>query len=344
MVSAPSRSSIPRRSGSTSCIGCEVVDRAGRHLGRVTAVEANPASDLLVLEGGGLVPLRFVVEHGAGRLVVDVPDGLLRVIADVRVDVFTIFPGLLDAVGSESLVGRARRVRPAGSEDPRSALGGHRSTAVGRRRALRRRSGDGARARAGLRCRGGGAAAPAPVPARSGRAAASTRRSSGSWPTGIGPRGGFSLLCGRYEGVDERVADHLVDDELSIGDYVLAGGEAAAFVVVEAVARLVPGVMGNEASAGEESFSDGLLEYPQYTRPAEFRGLAGTRGAPLGRPRPRGPVAPSPGPRPHAGPAARPRRSSRRSERRRGAAPRRARVSLRFPPGLSEEPPRHEPH
>ncbi|MDQ6727618.1 MAG: tRNA (guanosine(37)-N1)-methyltransferase TrmD [Actinomycetota bacterium] len=84
--------------------------------------------------------------------------------------------------------------------------------------------------------------------------------------------GGFSLLCGRYEGVDERVREHLVDGELSIGDYVLAGGEAAAFVVVEAVTRLVPGVMGNEASAGEESFVDGLLEFPHYTRPAEFRG------------------------------------------------------------------------
>jgi len=84
--------------------------------------------------------------------------------------------------------------------------------------------------------------------------------------------GGFSLLCGRYEGVDERVREHLVDDELSIGDYVLAGGEAAAFVVVEAVTRLVPGVMGNEDSAEDESFGQGLLEYPHYTRPAEFRG------------------------------------------------------------------------
>lgn len=83
---------------------------------------------------------------------------------------------------------------------------------------------------------------------------------------------GFSLLCGRYEGVDERVAEHLVDAELSVGDYVLAGGELAALVVVEAVTRLVPGVMGNAASADEESFSDGLLEYPQYTRPADFRG------------------------------------------------------------------------
>lgn len=83
---------------------------------------------------------------------------------------------------------------------------------------------------------------------------------------------GFSLLCGRYEGVDERVRRHLVDGELSIGDYVLAGGEAAAFVIVEAVTRLVPGVMGNQASAGEESFVDGLLEAPHYTRPADFRG------------------------------------------------------------------------
>jgi len=89
---------------------------------------------------------------------------------------------------------------------------------------------------------------------------------------------GFSLLCGRYEGVDQRVADHLCDGELSIGDYVLAGGEAAALVVIEAVTRLVPGVVGNEESVADDSFSggstssDSLLEYPQYTRPAEFRG------------------------------------------------------------------------
>jgi tRNA (guanine37-N1)-methyltransferase len=83
---------------------------------------------------------------------------------------------------------------------------------------------------------------------------------------------GFSLLCGRYEGVDQRVADHLCDGELSVGDYVLAGGEAAAGVVIDAVARLLPGVMGNDRSVGEESFADGLLEYPQYTRPLAFRG------------------------------------------------------------------------
>jgi tRNA (guanine37-N1)-methyltransferase len=83
---------------------------------------------------------------------------------------------------------------------------------------------------------------------------------------------GFSLLCGRYEGVDQRVADHLADGELSIGDYVTAGGEVGALVVIEAVTRLVPGVMGNAESSQDESHVDGLLEYPQYTRPAEFRG------------------------------------------------------------------------
>ncbi|MCL4312522.1 MAG: tRNA (guanosine(37)-N1)-methyltransferase TrmD [Actinobacteria bacterium] len=84
---------------------------------------------------------------------------------------------------------------------------------------------------------------------------------------------GFSLLCGRYEGVDQRVVDHLVDGELSIGDYILAGGEVAALVVVEAVTRLLPGVVGNEESCIDESFATGLLEYPQYTRPADFRGM-----------------------------------------------------------------------
>lgn len=80
------------------------------------------------------------------------------------------------------------------------------------------------------------------------------------------------LLCGHYEGVDERVRDHLVDDELSIGDYVLTGGELPAMVVVDAVARLVPGVLGAGESAVEESFAAGLLEYPHYTRPPDFRG------------------------------------------------------------------------
>lgn len=80
------------------------------------------------------------------------------------------------------------------------------------------------------------------------------------------------LICGRYEGVDERVHRHLVDMELSIGDYVLSGGEPAALVVIDAVTRLIPGVLGCETSASSDSFADGLLEYPQYTRPFDFLG------------------------------------------------------------------------
>jgi tRNA (guanine37-N1)-methyltransferase len=96
----------------------------------------------------------------------------------------------------------------------------------------------------------------------------------------------ITLICGHYEGVDERIRTHLVTDELSIGDYVLTGGELAAMVVIDAVSRLVPGVLGAPASAVEESHSSGLLEYPHYTRPPDFRGwqapsilLGGNHGA-----------------------------------------------------------------
>src|SRR5712692_1000869 len=82
------------------------------------------------------------------------------------------------------------------------------------------------------------------------------------------------LICGHYEGVDERVREALVDDEISVGDYVLSGGEPAAIVLVDAVARHQPGVLGSELSLEEESHAQGLLEYPQYTRPAEYRGMA----------------------------------------------------------------------
>jgi len=81
------------------------------------------------------------------------------------------------------------------------------------------------------------------------------------------------LICGRYEGVDERVAEALVTDEISIGDYVLSGGEPAALVVVDAIVRLLPGALGSETSAVNESFTESLLDYPNYTRPPEFRGM-----------------------------------------------------------------------
>ncbi len=88
----------------------------------------------------------------------------------------------------------------------------------------------------------------------------------------LAQRPALALIAGRYEGIDERVRD-FVDAEISIGDYVLSGGEVAALVVLDAVSRFVPGVLGNQESAAAESFADGLLEYPQYTRPPEFRGM-----------------------------------------------------------------------
>jgi tRNA (guanine37-N1)-methyltransferase len=84
--------------------------------------------------------------------------------------------------------------------------------------------------------------------------------------------GELTLVCGRYEGIDERVAEHLIDEEVSIGDYVLLGGEVAALAIIEGVTRLLPGVVGNPESLASESFRDGMLEEPHYTRPAEFRG------------------------------------------------------------------------
>jgi tRNA (guanine37-N1)-methyltransferase len=185
----------------------------------------------------------------------------------VRIDVFSIFPEYLEGPLGISLLGRARE---RGALDVR--IHDPRDHATDRHRSV-----DDAPF-------GGGAGmvmAPEPLFAAVEAAhpvrpllllSASGRRFDQTVARELAAGPGFSLVCGRYEGVDQRVADHLCDGELSVGDFVLAGGEAAALVVVEAVVRLVPGVMGNDESALDESFTDGLLEYPQYTRPAEFRG------------------------------------------------------------------------
>jgi tRNA (guanine37-N1)-methyltransferase len=191
----------------------------------------------------------------------------------VRIDVFTIFPDTVAGYCGTSILGRAAeagaldvRVHDLreGADDPRrsvddSPFGGGAGMVL--------------RAQPLFRCVESVADLPRPLYllAPGGRrfdhdVAAELAGLAGT------PSGGFSLLCGRYEGVDQRVADHLVDGELSVGDFVLAGGELAALVVVEAVARLLPDVLGNEDSALDESFTHGLLEYPHYTRPASFRG------------------------------------------------------------------------
>ena len=188
----------------------------------------------------------------------------------MRIDVFTIFPDLVDGFCRESLLGRARE---AGLLDLRC-------------HDLRDQTTDVHRTVDDAPFGGGAGMVLRPEPVFASVEAVQPPRPLFL----LGPGGqrfdqdlarrlstgdGFSLLCGRYEGVDHRVREHLVDGELSIGDYVLAGGEVAACVVVEAVTRLLPGVMGNERSADAESFGaggSGLLEEPQYTRPASFRG------------------------------------------------------------------------
>jgi tRNA (guanine37-N1)-methyltransferase len=187
----------------------------------------------------------------------------------VRIDVFTIFPDMVGDFASRSLLGKARdagildvRVHDlrSGANDP------HRSVDD---------APFGGGAGMVLMAEPLFAAVEAAQPVRPLHyLSPAGRRFDQGVAHELAEGEGFSLLCGRYEGVDERVREHLVDGELSIGDYVLGGGEVAAMVVLEAVARLVPGVMGNETSADDESFSDGLLEYPHYTRPAEFRGWA----------------------------------------------------------------------
>ena len=187
----------------------------------------------------------------------------------VRIDVFTIFPDVVAGYCGASILGRAAdagaldvRVHDLrdGADDPRrsvddSPFGGGPGMVL--------------RAEPIFRCVEAVPDFPRPLYllAPGGR-----RFDQATAAELAAAPGGFSLLCGRYEGVDQRVADHLVDGELSVGDFVLAGGELAALVVVEAVARLLPEVLGNEQSALDESFTEGLLEYPQYTRPAEYRG------------------------------------------------------------------------
>lgn len=185
----------------------------------------------------------------------------------MRIDVFTIFPGMVEHFADQSLIGKARA---AGTLEVR--VHDLRSCATDPHRSV-----DDAPF-------GGGAGmvlAPEPLFAAVEHVdpprpllylGPAGRRFDQAVARELASLDGFSLLCGRYEGVDERVRQHLCDDELSIGDVVLAGGEAAAMVVIEAVGRLVPGVLGNVTSAEDESFSDGLLEYPHYTRPADFRG------------------------------------------------------------------------
>ena len=186
----------------------------------------------------------------------------------MRVDVFTIFPELVDTFCRESLLGKART---NGLLDLRC-------------HDLREHTTDVHRTIDDTPFGGGAGMVMRPEPIFASVEAADPprplyllgpggRRFDQRLAEELAAGAGFSLLCGRYEGIDHRVREHLVDDELSLGDVVLSGGEVAACVVIEAVARLLPGAMGNSVSPITESFgAAGLLEEPQYTRPATFRG------------------------------------------------------------------------
>ena len=186
----------------------------------------------------------------------------------IRIDVFTLFPALVDGFCSESLLGKARG---SGLVDLRLHDPRDHTTDV-HRTVDDSPFGGGA----GMLMR--------PEPLFDSVEAADPprplfllgpggRRFDQSMAHELAESDGFSLLCGRYEGVDDRVRQHLVDDELSVGDVVLNGGEVAACLVIEAVTRLMPGAMGNAASPVDESFgASGLLEAPHFTRPADFRG------------------------------------------------------------------------
>ena len=185
----------------------------------------------------------------------------------MRVDVFTIFPGMITQFASESLMGRAR----------------DRDLLDLRTHDIRDFTTDAHRTVDGAPFGGGAGMVMMAEPIFAAVEAAEPPRPLLMLTPGgdrfdqaraeaLAEGEGFSLLCGRYEGIDDRVRRHLCDGELSLGDFVLNGGEVAAMAVIEAVVRLLPGVMGNADSALDESFTSGLLEYPQYTRPAEFLG------------------------------------------------------------------------
>jgi tRNA (guanine37-N1)-methyltransferase len=188
----------------------------------------------------------------------------------MRIDVFTIFPELIDGYATGSIVGRAVA---HGAVDLRV-------------HDLRDYTHDAHRSVDDAPFGGGPGMVLAPGPIFDAVDAVEAEHGSCRPLLALTPAGrlfdqraaaelselpGFSLLCGRYEGIDQRVLDHCCDGELSIGDVVLAGGELAALLVTESVVRLVGGVLGNEESSSDESFADGLLEYPHYTRPAVYR-------------------------------------------------------------------------
>ena len=190
----------------------------------------------------------------------------------MHIEVVTLFPELIREAVKFGVLGRAleRGIVRLGCEDPRAHT--QRRASHGGRSAVWRRAGHGAQARAdvgGDRCGGEPGCRPeSPRIYLSAQGVPFTQALAKEFST----LPGMVLVAGRYEGLDERVIESRIDREISIGDYVLSGGEFPALVVLDAVARLLPGVLGDERSSVEESFDSGLLDWPHYTRPVEFEG------------------------------------------------------------------------
>jgi tRNA (guanine37-N1)-methyltransferase len=189
----------------------------------------------------------------------------------VHIEVVTLFPAMIEQALQHGVTGRAltRGLLSVGTENPRTHTSNVHQTVDDRPYG------------------GGPGMVMKPEPLCAAIAAAMARVPAGSLRIALTPQGqllnqallrelqqapGLVLIAGRYEGIDERVIESAVDRELSIGDYVLSGGELAALVLIDALARLMPGALGDERSNVEESFTEGLLDWPQYTRPEEFAG------------------------------------------------------------------------
>ncbi|HXE81492.1 MAG TPA: tRNA (guanosine(37)-N1)-methyltransferase TrmD [Vicinamibacterales bacterium] len=269
-------------------VGCAVATTEGRSLGVVRTIEGSAGGTRLIVGSGRdeiQIPLAqeicVEIDVARRRIVVDPPEGLIELNAQpqagaragpaVRFDVVTIFPGMFGAPLAEGVVARAieRGIVTVAVHD------------------LRDFTSDRHRTVDDVPFGGGPGMVLKPEPLF--EAVEAIRRTAGE-PDAVvltSPQGTrftqrdavrlsrlrrVVILCGRYEGVDERVREHLATEELSIGDYVLSGGELAALVIIDATARLVPGVVGDSESIVRESFAEGLLDYPHYTRPAEYRG------------------------------------------------------------------------
>jgi tRNA (guanine37-N1)-methyltransferase len=267
-------------------VGCEVMTAAGLAVGKVREVLDTPANPVLEIHGAAgevLVPLVagivVAVDIAARRVTIDPPPGMVPEPeppdGPKRIEVLTLFPELFGPFLKEGLIGRAMQNGLLAVETLN--FRGH---GLGRHRQVD-----------DVPYGGGAGMVLRPEPlfaAVRERREANRARGKDTWVVLLTPQGRpfrqadaaalarrketLVFVCGRYEGFDER-ARTLADDELSLGDFVTLGGEAPAMAMIEAVSRLVPGVLGNPESCAEESFAGGRLEYPQYTRPPEFEGL-----------------------------------------------------------------------